>query len=281
MTLGSEQGSLPRVTVLMPLWNAAPELLTAAIASVLGQSMPDFELLVIEDASPRPARDVLAAFADERIRHIFQEQRTSMALARNRGLREARAEYIAVCDGDDLCEPERLAQQLAFLENSPQCSVLGSQITIIDEQGRELGERSYPCAHAEIARAMPRYNPLAHPSVMFRKAAILEAGGYDEGPARVCEDYELWCRLAKRGLCFANLKESLLSYRVHAQASKRRLLRATLRDTLAIKRLYWRQGMSLRGRGRMLAERAMLALPSSAVYWLFCKTAIARPRSAP
>jgi hypothetical protein len=148
-------------------------------------------------------------------------------------------------------------------------SVLGSQITIIDQNGRKRGRRRYPLTHEAILRALPRFNPLAHPSVMYRRGPVLDAGGYTYP---VNEDYELWSRLAWRGVRFANHPESLLEYRIHPSALKATRLREILRGTLEIKRLYWQDRMDTLGRARMLLERLMLWLPPKAVAGLFAAT---------
>lgn len=264
----------PRVSVIMPIWNAEPSALRAAIRSVLDQTLTNLELLVLEDASARPASSVLDGIEDARVRHMLHESKSSMAAARNRGLRAARADIIAICDGDDVCRSDRLEKQSIYLDQHADVAVVGSWIEIIDERGIRGGQRRYPSSHDAILRAMPRYNPLAHPSVAFRKSVVLDAGGYDESEECICEDYELWSRLATAGARFANIEEDLLSYRVHAGASKRTRLQATLRDTIRIKQRYWRRARSLRSRARILGERVLLALPPSFVYWLFRRTTL-------
>lgn len=264
------------VSVIMPIWRADPRALEAALASVLAQTHERFELLVLEDASDRPAEPILARFDDPRIVHDVARTKTSMAAARNRGLARAQHELVAICDGDDVCHPERLARQVEFLCAHPDVSVVGTALRVIDEDGAPRGGRRYPALHDAIVAAMPRINPIAHPSVMFRRSAVLDAGAYDESDERICEDYELWSRLASRGVRFANLSEPLLDYRLHAGASKRTRLRATLRDTLAIKRRYWRSAQGLRGRARMAGEAALLRMPPSFVYWLFQRTTLER-----
>lgn len=267
---------LPPVTVVMPIWSADPEALRLAIASVLEQTHHELEVLVLEDASSRPAAPVLAAFDDARLRHELHPSKSSMAAARNRGLALAKHEFIAICDGDDVCHPERIEKQLRFLVEHPELSVVGTALRVIDAKGAVCAARSYPCTHEAILAAMPRFNPIAHPSVMFRRDAVLEDGGYDESSERICEDYELWSRLARRGRRFANLSEALLDYRLHPGASKRTRLRATLADTLAIKRRYWPAKQGFRGRARMMGEAALLRMPPSFVYWLFQRTALER-----
>ena len=180
--------SNPRVSVLMPLYAPEPRYLRSAIQSVLQQTLEDFELLIVEDPSSPAAEHPSGQYADPRIRYFLNARRGSLVESLNYGLQLARADLVARLDGDDLCAPTRLQRQLEYLQRHAEVSVLGSQITIIDRHGRQRGRRRYPLTHEAILRALPRFNPLAHPSVMYRKAPILDAGGYTYP---VNEDYEL------------------------------------------------------------------------------------------
>ncbi|MCA8968176.1 MAG: glycosyltransferase [Planctomycetes bacterium] len=256
----------------MPIWRADPLVLRVAIRSIVEQTLRDFELLILEDVSEIAARATVEEFDDERIRHLVHPEKSSMAAARNRGLALARGAFVAMHDGDDVSYASRLERQVDFLQANPDVDIVGSAIRVIDGNGRPAGMRGYPTTHEAILAALPRFNPIAHPSVMARKTSIVEAGGYDESATRVCEDYELWSRLAHRGGRFCNLSEALLDYRLHANASKRTRLRATLADTLAIKDRYWSDARSIGDRVRIAIERGLLRMPSGFVYWLFRKT---------
>lgn len=195
----------------------------------------------------------------------------------NRCLHEARAELVARQDADDISEPDRLEKQVAFMTAHPEVTVLGTQLAVIDEKGHLLGYRRYPCDHDSIVAAMRMWNPIANPSVMFRRQAVLEVGGYHHAYPP-CEDYELWCRLAKQGTRFANLSEALVCYRVHPEsATKGYKVRVALLYTMKIKRIYWHNEMDFKARMRLLAERLLLLLPPRFVLWLFLKTQIVPP----
>lgn len=255
----------------MSVWRARPDWLRAAVQSVLGQSLRDLELIVLEDP-PHGPLDLAGEFGDGRLRHVRAETGSDLPTSRARTLELARSDLVAILDADDLCHPDRLRRQVAFLDAHPEVAVVGTAIEVIDEHDRRLGYRVHPAGHDSIARAMRRHNPLAHPSVLFRKAAVLAAGGYRTRPGAACDDYELWARLAAHGARFANLQEPLLRYRLHGGAMKARLLRATLRDTLWIKRHYFAGRLDLGDRLRILGERALLALPAPLVASLFRHT---------
>lgn len=255
-----------QVTVIMPVRNPDPRYFPKAVQSVLDQTLEDFELLIVEDVGERRASEDLAQFDDVRIRHLVNEGPGSMAEARNLGLSLAKAELVAMFDADDVCHPERLAMQFEQLQSDPDLGVLGSQLTILDETDRPTGARRYHLAHQDIVATLHIHNPLAHPSVMLRKSVVVDAGGYRN---RVCEDYDLWCRLAKGGVRFANHPQALLSYRVHPGATKSQRLRASLRDTIAIKQEHWAGQLGVRARLRILGERCLLCLPPALVMRFF------------
>ncbi len=262
----------PLVSVVMPTLNPHPVYFRQAVESILNQTFDDWELVIVEDPSPRSAGDILKDYSDPRIRHFINPQRTSLVKQLNRALYEARAELIARQDADDISEPERLAKQFALMEEHKDITVLGTWLQLIDEKGQTLGYRCYPTDHNAIVASMPRFNPIGHPSVMFRKSIVLRHGGYlyDRFPA--LEDYDLWCRLAKLGARFANLPEPLVRYRIHSSGMKRTKLRGILKGTAEIKRLYFGSTMDFRARVRLLAEQVLLFLPPQFVVWLFVKT---------
>jgi glycosyltransferase involved in cell wall biosynthesis len=221
----------------------------------------------------------LADYDDSRIRHIVNRHRTSFSEQLNLGLSLARADLVARMDADDVCEPERLARQWEFFQQHPDVDLVGSDLTVIDNDGQALGERHYPASHNEIIAALSRFSPLAHPSVMFRKEVVVAAGGY---LTDMCSaDYDLWNRLYLAGARFANLPEPLLRYRVHSAGMKTARLRQMLRGTLAVKEQYWRGKMTLSARLRMLAEQVLLWLPAALVLKLFLLVTLDRSRRSP
>jgi glycosyltransferase involved in cell wall biosynthesis len=259
----------PVVSVLMPVYDPHPLYFRQAVDSILSQSLPDLELLIIEDPSPHPAGPLLAEYHDPRIRHLLRREKGTIVDSLNDGLAEARAPWIARADADDVCESDRLEKQLAFVREHPEIDVLGSQIAVIDAEGTIRGRRAYPLGHEEIVRGLTRYNTLAHPSILYRREAVIAAGGYR---GFFAEDYELWSRLAHQGARFANHPRALLRYRVVPEGIRCAKVRDTLRGTLEVKRLHWQGEMDLAARLRMWAERLLLWLPPPLVLSLFLKT---------
>lgn len=262
----------PLVSVVMPVWHARLDYFGEAVESVLQQTLPDWELVIVEDPSPLSVAASVAQLQDGRLRLVRNAERTSLVAQLNRGLAEARGQLVARFDADDLCEPQRLDLQSQYLAEHPKIDVLGSQISIIDREGRLFANRRYPCAHEEIVAALRRYNPLAHPSVMCRRSVLADAGGYRQITYRGAEDYELWCRLAHQGKRFANHSRPLLRYRVQPGQSKARHTREQLLATLEVKRMHWSGQMDLRARCRYVGESLLRYVPARAIGLLFRAT---------
>ncbi|MEM6366520.1 MAG: glycosyltransferase [Planctomycetota bacterium] len=261
-------GAFATASVIMPVRATPPELLRAAIESILFQSVRDIELIIVEDPSEHPGLKVVSEFKDDRLRYIYNEELTGLVAQRNLGLQTATGEYIVKADSDDISEPHRIERQCAYLSERPEIGVVGSWLTIIDENGRETGLRRYPTDSCEIHTAMRRINPIAQPAACFRRSLFEEHGGYPEGYP-VCQDYAYWSHLANRGVRFANLPEPLVRYRQHAASIKSTKLRESVRATIRVKQQYWHNELTPGDRLRLIGEQALEHLPSKFVHWLF------------
>lgn len=203
--------STPRVTVLLPVYNSA-RTLPSSLDSVLRQSFGDFELLAIDDGSKDESPAILHACSDPRLRVLRNETNLGLMRSLNRGLREARGALIARQDADDLSQPDRLALEIEFLDRHPDVALVGSSCWRMDNSGRVLGANDLPTTHLGLRWASIVDNPFIHTAVVFRRDVVLdELGGYDEAWA-ICEDYELWNRVAATHHV-ANLPQRLVFYR--------------------------------------------------------------------
>lgn len=203
----------PQITVLMPVRNGARWLGEAA-GSVVTQTLPDWELLVIDDGSTDGTPVILQDWEkrDRRIRAIRQDA-LGLVAALNLGLLEARAPLIARLDADDRALPRRLERQLRHLEAHGDTVLLGSWAQRIDESGAPDGELKPAAAPEELSAALTRGNPFIHSSVMFRADAVRRLGGF-RAAFRAAEDYDLWLRLSETAR-LENLPEMLIEYRRH------------------------------------------------------------------
>ncbi len=211
MTEGS-----PKVTVLLPVYNNG-QFLYAAMDSILVQTWADMEVLAIDDGSTDDSLQILRSYSDLRICIVEHPKNKGLIATLNEGIAMAKGQYIARMDGDDVMAPERIAEQVAYLDSHPEVAVLGSFVAFMNTDGEVTGtwgtDRATP-DEAPIHAMLPRTNCIAHPSVMIRRAALGELR-YD--PRQVgAEDWDLWLRMRSRGLCFAKLPKVLLNYRVHS-----------------------------------------------------------------
>lgn len=284
----SAGSSRPLVSAVIAVYRPHPVYFPAAVRSLLAQTTEDIEVVIVEDPSPVRGDAMLRGIEDPRLRHLVNDTRTSLVSQRNRCLAEARGEFVATLDADDVAEPDRIERQFAFLKANPGVDVVGSQLRVVDPNGQVLGLRAYPTDHASIARAVRRYSPLPHNAVLFRKRAVLDAGGYQYSYNNTVEDYDLWSRLVLRGYRLANLPDALVRYRIHPGQLKATQLRDTIRGVLAVKRKYWVGEMSVGERVQLLAEAALPYLPARLVFamlirwrWLSGGRALDRPAAHP
>lgn len=200
----------PVLSVVMPVRNAAP-FLDASIASILGQTMADFEFVILDDASTDGSRDLLREWArrDARIRLVESDTPLGLSGSSDRVMREARGSVCARMDADDLSHPDRLAIQWAALDAHPEASVVGTLWRGIDPQGRDVR----PADRWRLLR-QTAFAPFPHGSVMFRRDWGLAVGGYRETCA-TWEDFDFWVRLAGLGPIYVVAKP-LYAYRFHA-----------------------------------------------------------------
>ncbi len=211
---------MPKVTVLMPVYNGE-KYLREAIDSILNQTFTDFEFLIIDDGSTDSSIKIISSYPDSRIKLIKNDNNQGLVYSLNKGLYLAQGEYIARMDCDDISLPNRLQKQVDFLDNHPEITVLGSYLEFIDINGEKLENLAYlseyPLSHEQIVYAMLYSNPLAHPSIIFKKLDILKLGGYRflKELENCSEDYDLWLRLADQNYKFANLSDHLVKYRIH------------------------------------------------------------------
>jgi glycosyltransferase involved in cell wall biosynthesis len=188
-------GATPRVSVVLPVRNGGGYL-HAAVASILGQTLADLELVVIDDGSTDDSRAVVRAFGDERIRLVEQEPRGLVA-SLNHGLELARAPLVARMDADDVSLPERLARQAALLDARPGVGLVCPSFRVVDAAGAELGRTLLPLRDHELRMRLLLRNPFSHGAVMTRRSVLDAVGPYSDAYGNN-EDYDLWRRIAAR-----------------------------------------------------------------------------------
>lgn len=204
---------MPKVTVLMPVYNAQTYL-HEAIDSILDQTFADFEFLIIDDGSTDASATVIRSYDDLRIRFVQNDQNLRLAATLNKGLDLAHGEYVARMDADDVSLPERLMKQVEFLDAHPEVGIVGVW-------ARAFGEANFSIPQppdSETARAKLLFDScFVHPAVLIRRS-LLDFHNLRYQPLAHFEDYELWQRAA-RLFPIANIPEWLFRYRVTGQSA--------------------------------------------------------------
>lgn len=229
---------MTRVTVLIPARNGA-KTLAQTLDSLVSQSCADFKVLLVDDASSDGTAALGRSYAGRlEIEVLSLETNAGVAGALNRGLARIDTELVMRLDADDIAMPTRVAKQLAFLDANPQVDVCSSWMEMFyDAPGHAPALLAKPVDDAAIKTAMIQYCAISHPAIMLRKSFFDDVGLYDVR-FDFAEDYDLWCRGALLGKCFANLPEALTRYRQHdGQVGKQKQQLQYERDML-VKRKY-------------------------------------------
>jgi glycosyltransferase involved in cell wall biosynthesis len=205
----------PIVTVLMAVHDTEPYV-RESIDSVLGQSLTDLQLIIVDDASSDSSWEIAMAAAarDERIIARRRDVCGGASAALNDGLALATGDYITRQDADDVSEPRRLEAQVAFLHARPECAGVGTQARFISPEGAPLAATSFPTRDAELQARLIETMCFIGPTVMTRRATLAAAEFRFDPDLSGSEDYDLCLRLAERG-ALANLPDLLYLYRQH------------------------------------------------------------------
>ena len=200
----------PKISVILSVYNGE-KYLREAIESVLNQTFTDFEFIIVNDGSTDNSLEIIQSYDDERIKIINNEKNIGLTKSLNKALKQAKGEYIARQDADDVSLPNRFEEQVRYFEGHPEVVLLGTSVYLIDENEKIVGKR--------IVLAKPsikdlfKENHFNHGSVMFKKEIVNQLGGYNE-LIRYSQDYELWLRITKY-YDVRNLTQILYKLRSH------------------------------------------------------------------
>ncbi|GAB6059677.1 hypothetical protein JCM31598_27940 [Desulfonatronum parangueonense] len=241
----------PEISVIIPVYNRA-HLLQRTIDSVLGQTFRDFEVIVVDDCSGDDPASVLASYQDRRLRYFRQARNCGVAAARNRGLREARADLVAFLDDDDEWFPEKLALQVELMRRSPEdVGLIYTGVETVFEDGSRTV--TIPCARGELYQELLVRNLLhgGPVSILMRRNVIRVVGFFDETLPAI-EDYDYWLRISRlykvdyvaMSLARYNDHDFSKGYRVEARRSKK------VKENLAARLQFYRKhGAQMREHG--------------------------------
>ncbi|MDR2252796.1 MAG: glycosyltransferase [Bifidobacteriaceae bacterium] len=234
-------------SVLLPVYAAdRVDQFEASFESVTAaQTLAPAQVVLVRDGPVGEALGLtLARLARRRdVDLVASPRNRGLAAALNAGLAACRHDVVARQDADDLSRPERFALTVPLVADGA-ADLVGAALREFRDKPGDLGrrERVYPTQADGIVRAARLVNPVAHPTVVYRRAAVLAQGGYR--PFHHLEDYDLWVRLLRAGARVLNLPDVLVDYRVSPAAYRRRGGWATLRAEWALQREFRRSGFT-------------------------------------
>ncbi len=202
----------PTVAVIMPAYNSA-HYISEAIKSVIGQTMPDFELVVVDDGSTDHTADVVRRYLGDRRVRLLSQENAGPSIARNRGIAATNSRFISLIDSDDKYEPEYLAKMTGALEANPEMAFYCCDAMLFGDTEtvglRVYGEkRGYPLT---LKTVLSR-DFQVHGSTTIRRKWVEKIGGYNP-ERRSAEDLDLWVRMLCEGARGDYLNKPLIWYR--------------------------------------------------------------------
>ncbi len=201
----------PVFSIVLCTYNAETYL-DECVQSLLNQTFPDFELIIVDDGSQDGTLAYLETLKDPRVRLIPLDSNHGLIHARTRGFEAAQGRYIALMDADDISASNRLEEQFRAMEDQG-LDVCGTFHTTLDNETGLRRVRKGHASDSDIRALLTIYSPLCNPSTSVKTSTIQETGYNTEYPH--AEDYGLWCDIAARGGKFHNIPSPLLTYRVH------------------------------------------------------------------
>jgi glycosyltransferase EpsE len=227
----------PRITVIMATYNDEA-FISECLKSLTNQTFKDFLVKIIDDNSSDKTVDIIEEWCqkDSRVTLVGKND-NNMGLTKNLNklIALVDTEFIARMDGDDICLPTRFEKQMDFLKANPEYSVVGTCAFDIDEYGNVIKDRLFPETNNQVRKAISKYNPVLHPSVIIKTQDLKDLKGYDEA-FRFVQDYDLWFRFLSNNKKIYNMKDQLLKYRVITTHHKKRNFKYRMIDA----KIRWR-----------------------------------------
>lgn len=236
MSSSSIEKLTPLISVVMPVFNGE-EFLSAAIESILNQTLKNFEFIIVYDQSNDASLTILQHYQsiDSRIRLILGD-RKGLVGALNKGIELANGKYIARMDADDISMPLRLKSQFEQME-SDGADICGCHYFIINKNSKLIGTKFVPLNHHSFIVCLAYTIPFAHGSVMMRSGFLKEKSLYYNS-LFYAEDYDLWTRFYEAKAVFANVDNVLFRYREINSSLSKRVRIENKKDTKNIRRRF-------------------------------------------
>lgn len=260
-----------RISVIIPILNGEP-FLEEMLASLERQTLRDFDVLVWDNGSTDGTLKILDRWLPARLPgRVFRGVPLSLGLSLRRLVEEAPTELCARMDADDICHPERFRLQLDYLRQNPRLALVGTDRDCVDMAGNPVeGASKLPFTPTDVLHATLVGPRIWHPTVLFRRSALLETGNYQDHSAPPdepywSEDYDMWMRLQTHHLA-ATMPDRLLRYRINPEGVTQKAMKEK-RAALARRRVWERHAPAFTGLPQQAALRlhdraSPLALPA-------------------
>jgi glycosyltransferase involved in cell wall biosynthesis len=212
---------MPKISIIIPAYNRA-HLIPRALESVFKQTFRDYEVIVVDDASVDNTAEVMNSFSHQ-VKYVRQTQRSGSAGARNRGILEAKGEYIAFLDSDDFWIPEKLAEQAKILDAHKNVGIVYSKMAIIDEKGELCGTKPAQVSGKNYQELLQIWGDLPTSTVLTRRECFDKAGMFDTSLITM-QDIDMWLRIARHYDLY-EIEDKMLAYycRHEEQATKSKI----------------------------------------------------------
>lgn len=274
---------MEKYSVLMSLYiKEKPQYLRAAIESMLAQTVAADEIVIVKDGPLTEELDAVLLEYTEHYPALFQivpsEENIGLGKALNLGLAHCRNELVARMDTDDIAKPDRCEKQLRAFEENPALSLYGSAVDEFHTTPDEVvSRRVVPTAHKDIYEFAKRRSAFNHPTVMYKKSAVLGVGGY--GDLRRNQDVDLFGRMLFSGCVAGNAEESLLYFRSNDALARRRRSWENTKSYIGAIKKFRKMGYSSFVDYAIVAvaQTGMFLLPVGVQHWVY-KTFLRKSR---
>jgi len=203
------------ISILMPVYNTNPNFLKEAIDSCLAQTIENYEIIIVDNASTnRETLKVLAEYSNEDKIKLYncsrEEDKNNISIALNTGLKNCTYDLVARMDSDDVMFHDRLERQVKYMNKNTDVDILGAQMKVFPD--------NYTTNHPRVItkeKGLESSWFINHPTVVYRRDKILAIGGYKDSPKYAAEDYGLWMNALRNNMNIRNMKDVVLFYRSH------------------------------------------------------------------
>ncbi len=267
---------MEKYSVLMTVYKKDnPEFFSLALNSMINQTFKPDEIVLVKDG---PIIDSLQNVIDRYIKagapivQVQLDENKGLGLALNEGIKVIKNELIARMDSDDYSLPDRCEKQVIEFKNNPKLDIIGCPVKeFVGTIENIVGERKVPITNEEIYKFAKKRDPFNHPTVMYRKSAVVAAGCYSD--YRKNQDTDLWIKMLSNGVVCMNLSESVFRFRFDEGTYKKRKSWINTKILIEIRYKAWKSGFNSFGEFLIvaIAQLGMYILPVGFQKFLYQK----------